>query len=120
MSKPEKTPPEDKRAPMAHIMPLPLLVGVFVCLILLTGVTLTAADPRFDLGPWNLVIAMVIATIKATMVALIFMHLAYDKLFHALIFITALFFVGVFISLTTLDTIEYQPDIDNWPEIQAK
>ena len=104
----------------AHVMPVPILVGVFVVLIGLTVVTVVASHPVFDVGQLNLVIAMGIATVKAILVGLFFMHLAYDKLFNAFLFITALFFVFVFISLTTLDTLEYQPEMKKWSETTSE
>ena len=55
---------------------------------------------------------MGIATVKATLVALYFMHLRYDKGFHTIVIIGALLFVGLFVSLTLLDRVQYQPEID--------
>jgi cytochrome c oxidase subunit 4 len=97
-----------------HIMPLPLLAGVFAALIVLTFVTVAAT--WFDLGSWNLIIAMAIATLKAALVALYFMHLRYNNAFNAIVFLGALVFVALFISVTLLDTVEYQPDIRSWQQ----
>jgi cytochrome c oxidase subunit 4 len=49
-------------------------------------------------------------------VALYFMHLRYDKPFNAILFLTALVFVALFVSLTLLDTLQYEPDLSNWPQ----
>jgi cytochrome c oxidase subunit 4 len=95
-----------------HVVSAPILLGVFAMLIALTYATV--AVTHFNLGNWNLVIAVAIATVKATLVALYFMHLRYDKSFYAVIFVAALLFVALFISLTLLDTIEYQPQTDPW------
>ena len=54
----------------------------------------TVAATWVDLGGWNLWIALGIATVKASLVALYFMHLRYDNPFYALIFVTALVFLG--------------------------
>jgi cytochrome c oxidase subunit IV len=97
-----------------HVVPLPVLFAVFAALIVFTILTVSAA--RYDLGPWNLVLAMAIATVKASLVVLFFMHLRYDNPFNALIFIAALVFMTLFISLTLLDTLQYQPDIRNWQQ----
>ncbi len=67
-----------------------------------------------NLGGWNLWIALGIATVKASLVALYFMHLRYDNPFYALIFVTALVFLAIFLSLTLMDTLQYAPNIDNW------
>jgi cytochrome c oxidase subunit 4 len=52
----------------------------------------------------NLLIAVVIATIKASVVAAFFMHLAHDDKFHTIIFVSALVCLGVFVSFTMFDT----------------
>ena len=51
------------------------------------------------------------ATAKATLVALYFMHLKYDNRFNLLVFLASFLFVGFFISITMLDTKQYQPAI---------
>jgi len=99
---------------LAHIVPVPVLLAVFAALMVLTGATLAAT--WVDLGGWNLWIALGIATIKAALVALYFMHLRYDHPFNALIFVVALAFLALFLSLTLLDTLQYQPEIDQWSE----
>jgi len=95
--------------PMAHVMPVPVLLGVFLTLIGLT--VLTVAVTWHDFGSWNLLIALAIATVKAALVALYFMHLRYDQPFNGLIFVVALVFLGLFMSLTLLDTQQYQADV---------
>jgi cytochrome c oxidase subunit IV len=85
-------------------------------LLLMTLLTVAAA--RCDLGSWNLIIALGIATIKAALVVLFFMHLRYDNPFYAIVFITALLFVALFLGLTLLDTTQYQPDIQAWQQAQ--
>ena len=61
---------------------------------------MTAAG--IDFGPYNTVIALVIATLKASLVALFFMHLRHDK-FNAVLFLTGLFFLAVFLIFTLFD-----------------
>lgn len=90
-------------------MPWPLLVAVFLALIGLTF--LTVAATWIDLGALNLWIAMAIATAKASLVALFFMHLIYDRPFNSIVLIGALFFVMLFVSLALMDTIAYSPDM---------
>jgi cytochrome c oxidase subunit 4 len=105
----------EKHAGYVHVVPLPVLFAVFATLIVFT--VLTVAATWYNLGAWNLIIAMAIATFKASLVVLYFMHLRYDYPFHALIFITALVFVALFISLTLFDTLQYQPDIRLWQQV---
>ena len=56
---------------------------------------ITVAISRVDLGVWNTVVAMLIATIKATLVLAIFMHLKYDDKMNRVIFGTGVFFLAV-------------------------
>ncbi len=59
-----------------HVIPQKVYYLVFVTLILLTLVTVDVAFYNF--GFLNIYIAMGIATVKATIVALYFMHLRYN------------------------------------------
>jgi cytochrome c oxidase subunit IV len=104
------------RETYAHAVPLPVLLAVFATLLVMT--LLTVAVTWFNLGNWNLIIALGIATFKAALVALFFMHLRYDNPFYAIVFIAALFFVALFLGLTLLDTFQYQPDIQAWQQAQ--
>lgn len=97
---------------VGHVVPLGVLVAVFVALGILTFVTVAAT--WVDLGEANLWIALAIATVKASLVVLYFMHLRYDHPFNALVFIAALAFLTLFISSILMDTSQYQPDITNW------
>ncbi len=93
----------------AHVVPVIVLLAVFGALLGLTFLSLAAT--WIDLGTWNLWLAMGIATVKAALVALYFMHLRYDHSFYALVLAAALLFVLLFVCLTLLDTVEYYPDI---------
>lgn len=96
---------------LAHVMPVRLLVGVWVALMILTVVTVAVTS--VDLGSRaNLIVAMVIATVKAGLVVTYFMHLRWDRPFNALVFVGSLLFVTLFISMTLFDKSEYEPDID--------
>ncbi len=85
----------------AHPLPLPLLFGVFLALTLLTVITVGQAS--FDLGSYDVIVVMVIATIKALLVGAFFMHLAYDKPFNILWFVGSFVFVALFIMFTLFD-----------------
>jgi cytochrome c oxidase subunit 4 len=85
-----------------HIAPLRVYLGVFAALIALT--VLTVAVSYVHLGAWNLAVAMIIASIKASLVAMIFMHLKDDTKFNVLVFVGSLLFVGLFYAYTTNDT----------------
>ncbi len=94
---------------VGHIVTLPVLLAVWAALMV--GTVVTVAVAGIDLGAVNLFVALLIATVKASLVVLYFMHLRYDHPFNAVIFIGALLFVALFVSLALMDTIEYQPEM---------
>jgi cytochrome c oxidase subunit 4 len=93
----------------SHAVPLRILAAVWGTLMILTWVTVSATG--LDIGHFHLVVALGIAVVKSAYVAMYFMHLRYDRPFNAIIFVTALAFVALFIGLALLDTKEYQPDL---------
>jgi cytochrome c oxidase subunit IV len=84
--------------------PLKMYFGVWATLLVLTYVTYKVA--YIELGPFNSVVALVIASIKATLVALFFMHVwhASEKL-TKLVIVAALFFLLLLLGLTMADYI---------------
>jgi cytochrome c oxidase subunit IV len=82
--------------------PLPTYFAVFIALLAGTGLTVFAAT--LDLGAFNAPVALAIATIKATLVALFFMHVwhASERLIQ-LVVISALFFLLLLLGLTMTD-----------------
>ncbi|MFG0334305.1 MAG: cytochrome C oxidase subunit IV family protein [Maioricimonas sp. JB049] len=94
---------------IAHVMPLKVLFTIFGALIFFT--ILTVAIALFDLGLYEIIVTMLIATVKASLVAVYFMHLRYDNPFHATIFIFSLLFVALFLGFTLADVGQYQPDL---------
>ena len=103
---------------LAHTMPVWMLVAVLAALMGLT--ILTVSVTSFDLGSeGNLVVAMIIATIKAALVCTFFMHLLWDKKFHAILFVTAVLFVILFLSMSITDRGEYQHNIDLYTNTTA-
>lgn len=87
----------------AHVMSIPMLLGTFIGLIILTGITV-GAHYMIDAGETgNLIIAMVIATMKAGLVLAFFMHLVYDKRYNFMIFATSVLGVVLFISISFMD-----------------
>jgi caa(3)-type oxidase subunit IV len=81
-----------------HIASTPFYLGIFGALIVLT--LLTVKVSYYDFGSANIVIALVIATMKASLVAAFFMHLRHDKLFNTVAFLAAFLFLALFILLT--------------------
>ena len=80
-----------------------LYIGVLVALVVLTVITVLAAGVNFGSPSINVVIALTIATIKASLVALFFMHLLYDKPMNTLIFLSGVLFLGVFLGFCLID-----------------
>jgi cytochrome c oxidase subunit 4 len=77
-----------------------LIVGV----ALLIGTVLTVWASYIDLGHhWNIVLALVIATVKASLVALFFMHLISEKqMIYTVLAFTAFFVAGLmFLTITS-------------------
>ena len=85
-----------------HVLPEFIYYGVWVALLILTAITVGVS--YLDFGMMNLVIAMAVATVKAALVSLLFMHLFFDRKFHMLVFVSSLVFLGIFITFTMLDT----------------
>ena len=60
------------------------------------------------LGSLNIIVAMGVATIKATLVSLYFMHLRWDRPFNAIILVGSFLFLGIFLGFALLETGEYK------------
>ena len=84
-----------------HILPTKVALGIGGTLLFLTIVTVWVAG--IDLGPLNFTVAMIVATVKALLVALFFMNLYYDRKENAVIFATSFLFLIIFIVLTATD-----------------
>lgn len=94
---------------VGHVVATPFLAAILIALLFLTVVTVAVA--QVDLGRLNIWIAMLVATVKGSLVVLYFMHLRWDRPFNALIFIASLLFVALFIAFSAMDTGTYQEDI---------
>jgi len=81
-----------------------LTTYVTIWLALLAGTALTVFAAHINLGPFNAAIALTIATTKALLVALFFMHLrgASEKLLK-LVVISTLFFLAILLALSMAD-----------------
>jgi len=98
---------DDHENEISHVASVKTLVGTGGTLLLLT--ILTVAATKIDFGAnINLAIAMVIAVTKATLVILFFMHLRYDRLFHTVVFVSAICAASLFVGFTLMDSSQYQ------------
>jgi cytochrome c oxidase subunit 4 len=86
----------------AHVIPTKLYVTIWIALMCLT--VITAGVAFIDLGPFNTIVALSIATFKAVLVVLIFMHVKYtsEKLTKTVV-ISALFFLFLLLGLSMAD-----------------
>lgn len=76
-------------------------VRTLIALLFLT--ILTVAASYVDFGSGNVVIALFIASIKASLVALFFMHLRYEKPVNAVIACSGFLFLGIFLMFAFMD-----------------
>ena len=60
-----------------HLVPIRIYLTIFAILMVLTAVTVSVSF--LDLGPFNTVVALVIAVTKAVLVVLFFMHARYSS-----------------------------------------
>ncbi|HEX4926277.1 MAG TPA: cytochrome C oxidase subunit IV family protein [Bdellovibrionales bacterium] len=84
-----------------HIVSSQTYMKILVTLLILTVITVAAS--RVDFGFMNTVVAMLIATVKATFVLAVFMHLKYDNLINRAIFGTGIFFLLVLFVFSITD-----------------
>jgi cytochrome c oxidase subunit 4 len=91
-----------------HIVPVRTYLVVFALLLLMTWATVWAAGQ--DFGPFNTVVALGIATFKATLVILFFMHVKYSPRLTQLVVAAAFLWLGIMIVATLHDY--YSPTLD--------
>lgn len=84
-----------------HISPKSVYYSIFGALMVLTGATVAAAF--VNMGNLNFPVALGIATLKATLVVLYFMHVKYSSHMTKLLVVTGLFFLGLLMMETMVD-----------------
>lgn len=85
-----------------HIVPLATNLKTFATLVALTIITVLTAK-FVDLGEYNLVLAMFIASVKAWVVFSWFMHLKYDGLINRVAALCGVAFLALFIAISYTD-----------------
>jgi cytochrome c oxidase subunit 4 len=85
-----------------HVVPVKYYALIGGTLLLMTYVTYAVS--KIDLGPLNTIVALSIATFKATLVVLIFMHVKYtnEKMTKPII-ASAIFFLLLLLILSLAD-----------------
>ncbi len=96
----------DHHGDLGHVVPHKIYVTVLGALLFLTIITVWVS--LYDFGVMNMVVAMGIASVKALLVAMFFMHLKYE---HPLLWLYAAFpllLLGLLIGLLFIDN-PYRP-----------
>lgn len=91
----------------SHLVPLRVYFAVFATLMILTGITVGAAF--LDLGPFNTMVALLIACIKMTLVILFFMHVRYSSRLTWAVVGAGFFWLALLLLLTLSDYVTRGP-----------
>ena len=93
-----------------HILPVRTYLNIFGALMALLFLTVWVYDPRprawfswLDLGSFNLVIALLIATTKAVLIMLYFMHVRFSNKLTWVFSGASFFWLGILLILTMSD-----------------
>ena len=83
------------------LLPYSLYLKVWVALLILTGLTIWVST--IDLYKWHVFTAMLIATVKVSLVVLYFMHLRFENKLIWIMILAALITYAIFVGLTFAD-----------------
>jgi cytochrome c oxidase subunit 4 len=84
-----------------HVTSTKTFVNVLLALLFLTIITVAAS--RVDFGAANLLIAMLIASVKASLVIAIFMHVKWDTAINKIVFLSSFLFLSLLLIFTLSD-----------------
>ncbi|NBC25993.1 MAG: hypothetical protein GVY08_03960 [Bacteroidetes bacterium] len=87
-----------------HISSAKFLWGIGAALFFLTFITVAVTWIEIP-SPWNVVVAIGIASLKAMIVVSFFMNLWWDSKFNVMMFIFSILFFLLLIGITLLDTL---------------
>jgi len=88
---------------MEHVVPIRIYLVIFAALIL--GTAITTAVAYVDLGPLNVVVMLLIAFAKATLVVLFFMHVRFTSRLTQLAAASGFAWLVILIGLTLSDVL---------------
>jgi cytochrome c oxidase subunit 4 len=86
-----------------HVVPVRIYLIIFVTLLVLTGVTTAVA--YVNLGPLNVVVMLVIAFFKASLVILYFMHVRFTSRLTQVAAVSGFAWLAILIGLTLSDVL---------------
>jgi caa(3)-type oxidase subunit IV len=84
-----------------HVSSTAMFTKVLVALLILTA--LTVSSSRVDFGGANMLIAMAIASIKASLVIAFFMHMKWDTAINKIVFLSSFLFLSLLFVFTLAD-----------------
>lgn len=84
-----------------HSDPLKSYIAVWAALLVLTVTTVLVGE--IELGEWNIVVAITIAVIKASLVVLFFMHVKGSSSLTKLFVVAGFFWMGILFTLIAGD-----------------
>lgn len=87
-----------------HVSSAGFLWMIGGALLLLTGLTVGVAFIHIP-APWNIVVAIGIAVVKAALVVAFFMNLYWDSKFNTLLLVMSILFLILLFGITLLDTL---------------
>ena len=90
-----------------HIVPVKVYFAVFSALMICTFLTVWAAtvDLNAYFSSLNIIVALVIASFKASLVVLYFMHLRYSPKRTQLVIVASVFWLAIMLFMTMSDYI---------------
>lgn len=91
---------------------------IWLCLLILTVITVWVS--YFNFGILNILMAILVATIKATLVGLFFMHLKYDNRTNQVVFTSSFVFLAIFSGLVASDVFYRNiPSLEKFQQAQV-
>lgn len=84
-----------------HITPYRTYVIVLLSLLVLTALSVTVTT--IELGPLTVTVALLLATVKALIVLIYFMHLKFDNIIYSIMLGFVIFSIVSIIVITFLD-----------------
>ena len=87
--------------PKPHVCSSQTFMGILLALLFLTFITVYIS--RFDFGGANMWLAMAVASLKASLVISVFMHMLWDTTINKIFFISSFLFLGLLFLFTFAD-----------------
>ena len=84
-----------------HVCSSQTFMGILLALLFLTFITVFIS--RFDFGGANMWLAMAVASLKASLVIAVFMHMLWDTTINKIFFISSFLFLGLLFLFTFAD-----------------